>query len=281
MRTLLDNLDLAARHDYPALKRLCGIDDDDLADMMSEIRGLNPKPGNAYSSAPFQPIIPDVLVRSSPDGGWIVELNSDTLPRVLVNKSYYTTVAKRPASDAEQDYLADCLQTANWLVRSLDQRARTILKVATEIVRQQDGFLAHGVQHMRPLSLKMIAEAINMHESTVSRVTSNKYMATTRGIFELKYFFTAAIASAGDGDAHSAEAVRHRIRRLIEAESPDDVLSDDTIVRTLRASGVDIARRTVAKYRETMRIPSSVQRRREKRLANQPLPAPCRPVIGP
>ena len=268
MRTLLDNLDLVARHDYPALKRLCGIDDDDLVDMMSEIRGLNPKPGNAYSSAPVQPIIPDVLVRPSPDGGWLVELNSDTLPRVLVNKSYYTTVAKRSASDAEQDYLTDCLQTANWLVRSLDQRARTILKVATEIVRQQDGFLAHGVQHMRPLSLKMIAEAINMHESTVSRVTSNKYMATTRGIFELKYFFTAAIASAGDGDAHSAEAVRHRIRRLIEAESPDDVLSDDTIVRTLRASGVDIARRTVAKYRETMRIPSSVQRRREKRLAN-------------
>lgn len=267
MQALLDNLDLVARRDYSSLRQICGVDDDDLADMLSEIRSLNPKPGNAFSSATVQSVIPDVLVRPAPDGGWIVELNSDTLPRVLVNKSYYSTVNRRRASAADQDYLAECLQTANWLVKSLDQRARTILKVATEIVRQQDGFLAHGVQYMRPLNLKVIAEAIGMHESTVSRVTSNKYMATTRGTFELKYFFTASIAAAGEGDAHSAEAVRHRIRRLIEAEPADDILSDDTIVGLLRESGIDIARRTVAKYRETMRIPSSVQRRREKQLA--------------
>ncbi len=202
-----------------------------------------------------------------PDGGWHVELNTGTLPRVLVNQTYYATVAKSRRSEADKVYLADCLQTANWLVKSLDQRARTILKVATEIVRQQDAFLDQGVQYLKPLNLKTVAEAIGMHELTVSRVTSNKYMATMRGVFELKYFFTAAIASARGGEAHSAEAVRYRIRRLIDDESPDDILSDDTIVNILRESGIDIARRTIAKYREAMRIPSSVQRRREKQPA--------------
>jgi RNA polymerase sigma-54 factor len=152
-------------------------------------------------------------------------------------------------------------------VRALDQRAKTILKVSSEIVRQQDTFLAHGVQHLRPLNLKTVADAIGMHESTVSRVTANKYMATSRGIFELKYFFTSAIAAADGGEAHSAEAVRHRIRQLIDGESAADVLSDDTIVEKLRSIGIDIARRTVAKYRDAMRIPSSVQRRREKQAA--------------
>jgi RNA polymerase sigma-54 factor len=204
------------------------------------------------------------LVRPAPDGGWLVELNTDTLPRVLVNQTYHARVAKSPRNDTDRAYIADCLQTANWLVKSLDQRARTILKVATEIVRQQDAFLTEGVQHLRPLNLKTVAEAIGMHESTVSRVTSNKYMATTRGIFEMKYFFTAAIASASGGEAHSAEAVRYRIRRLIDDEPTDDVLSDDAIVNMLRGSGIDIARRTVAKYREAMRIPSSVTRRRVK-----------------
>jgi RNA polymerase sigma-54 factor len=173
-------------------------------------------------------------------------------------------------SDKEKSYLVDCLQTATWLIRALDQRAKTILKVSEEIVRQQDGFFVHGVQHLRPLNLKTVADAIGMHESTVSRVTANKYMATNRGIFELKYFFTSSIASTtAGGDAHSAEAVRHRIKQLIDAESGQDVLSDDTIVEKLKGAGIDIARRTVAKYREAMRIPSSVQRRREKQLANE------------
>ena len=215
-----------------------------------------------------QPVIPDVLVRPAPDGSWLVELNSGTLPRVLVNQAYYATVAKKRRNDGDRAYLADCLQSANWLVKSLDQRARTILKVASEIVRQQDAFLAEGVEHLRPLNLKTVAEAIRMHESTVSRVTSNKYMATPRGIFEMKYFFTAAIPSAAGGEAHSAEAVRHRIRVLIEEEPADAILSDDTIVKLLRDSGVDIARRTVAKYREAMRIPSSVERKRLLREAS-------------
>jgi RNA polymerase sigma-54 factor len=264
MQALVANLEMVAKRDFSGLKKVCRVDDEDLADMIAEIRGLNPKPGHAFGSTMVQPIVPDVFVRPGPDGGWLVELNSDTLPKVLINQSYYSQVSRTTKKDSEKSYLAECLQTATWLVRALDQRARTILKVATEIVRQQDGFLSHGVTHLRPLNLRTIADAISMHESTVSRVTANKYMATNRGIFELKYFFTSAIAAANGGEAHSAESVRHRIRQMIEAEDPADVLSDDTIVEKLRQSGVDIARRTVAKYREAMRIPSSVQRRREK-----------------
>ncbi|MGA2126112.1 MAG: RNA polymerase factor sigma-54 [Xanthobacteraceae bacterium] len=264
MQALVDHLDLLARRDAGALKRVCGVDEEDLADMIAEIRRLNPKPGLAFGSTLVQPIVPDVFVRPGPDGGWLVELNSDTLPKVLVNQRYYGEVTKTARNTNEKAYLSECLQTATWLIRALDQRARTILKVATEIVRQQDGFFARGVQHLRPLNLKTVADAISMHESTVSRVTANKYMATNRGIFELKYFFTSSIASSDGGEAHSAEAVRHRIRRLIDGESPREILSDDTIVERLREAGIDIARRTVAKYREAMRIPSSVQRRRDK-----------------
>ena len=268
MRALVEHLDLLAKRDLGALRRLCGVDDEDLADMIAEIRSLNPKPGLAFGSTLVQPIVPDVFVRAAPDGTWQVELNSDTLPKVLISQRYYAQVSKGAHSDKDKTYLADCLQTATWLVRALDQRAKTILKVSSEIVRQQDGFFAKGVQHLRPLNLKTVADAISMHESTVSRVTSNKYMATSRGIFELKYFFTSSIASADGGEAHSAEAVRDRIRHLINAETAADVLSDDTIVDRLREAGVDIARRTVAKYREAMRIPSSVQRRREKQAAS-------------
>jgi RNA polymerase sigma-54 factor len=265
MAVLLANLDLLAKRDFAALRKICGVSEEDLAEMIAEIRSLNPKPGLAFGSVVVQPIVPDVYVRTGADGGYIVELNSDTLPKVLVNHSYYAEVSRAAVSEKEKAYLAESLQSATWLIRALDQRAKTILKVAIEIVRQQDAFFAHGVTHLRPLNLKTVADAIGMHESTVSRVTANKYMATGRGIFEMKYFFTPAIAAADGGAAHSAEAVRHHIKRLIDSESPDDILSDDTIVEKLRAAGIDIARRTVAKYREAMRIPSSVQRRREKR----------------
>jgi RNA polymerase sigma-54 factor len=270
MQLLVERLDLLARREFSALKKICGVGDEDLADMIAEIRRLTPKPGLAFGSAIVQPIVPDVFVRPAPDGAWRIELNSDTLPKVLVNQSYYAEVSAATRGAAEKSYLVDCLQSATWLVRALDQRARTILKVANEIVRQQDGFFAHGVQQLRPLNLKTVAEAIGMHESTVSRVTANKYMATSRGIFELKYFFTSAIAAAHGGEAHSAEAVRHRIKQLIDAESAAAVLSDDSIVERLREAGIEIARRTVAKYREAMRIPSSVQRRREKLVAAAP-----------
>ena len=264
MQALIGRLDLLAKRDFAALKKICGIGDEDLADMIAEVRRLNPKPGHAFGSALVQPIVPDVFVRPAPNGAWLVELNSDTLPKVLINQSYYSEVSATARRDTDKSYLSECMQSATWLVRALDQRARTILKVSNEIVRQQDAFFAHGVEHLRPLNLKTVAEAIGMHESTVSRVTANKYMATSRGIFELKYFFTSAIAASHGGEAHSAESVRHRIKQLIDAETAADVLSDDTLVDKLREAGIDIARRTVAKYREAMRIPSSVQRRREK-----------------
>jgi len=265
MRALVGHLELLARRDFAALRRICGVDDEDLLDMLAEIRALDPKPGTAFAGGTADPVTPDVLVAQAPDGSWAVELNPDALPRVLVDQSYYAEVSRVARSQADRDFLGECLQSANWLTRSLDQRARTILKVATEIVRQQDAFLVHGIRHLRPLNLRTVADAIGMHESTVSRVTANKYMLTPRGVFELRFFFTAAIAAVEGGDSHSAESVRDRIRELIDDEKPVDVLSDDAIVDILRKSGVDIARRTVAKYREGMNIPSSVQRRREKR----------------
>ncbi len=265
MQALLENLDLLARGDIAALLRLCGVDREDLTDMVAEIRALDPKPALAFDVTVAQPIVPDVIMRPQPGGGWVVELNSETLPRVLVNNRYHAEVAKGARSKDERTYIEECFHSANWLVKSLHQRATTILKVATEIVRQQDGFFVHGVRALRPLVLRDIAEAIEMHESTVSRVTSNKFIASPRGIYELKYFFTPAIASSAGGEAHSAEAVRHRIKALIEAEAPDAILSDDRIVEILTSEGMDIARRTVAKYREAMGIPSSVQRRRRKK----------------
>jgi RNA polymerase sigma-54 factor len=264
MQALLDNLPLLATRNIAGLVRLAGVDAADVADMISEIKSLDPRPGLAFDPPLAQPVVPDILLRLQPGGGWIVELNTETLPRVLVNSRYCARIRQASRSKAEKDYLTEQLHAANWLVKSLHQRAITILKVAAEIVRQQDAFFRHGVQSLRPLILRDIAEAIGMHESTVSRVTSNKYIATPRGLYELKYFFTSSIPATRGNGAHSAEAVRHRIRELIEAEPADDPLSDERIVDVLQREGVDIARRTVAKYREAMRIRSSVQRRREK-----------------
>ena len=268
MAALLDNLDLLARRDLAALRKVCGVDQEDLSEMIAEIQGLTPRPGAGFGSEPAQTIIPDVFVRPDPAGGWKVELNSDTPPRLLMDKRYHAEVSASARSDMDKTFVADCAAQASWLVKSLDQRARTILKVASEIVRQQDAFMAFGVEFLRPLTLKMVAEAIEMHESTVSRVTSNKYIATPRGVFELKFFFTAAIQSSDGGATHSAEAVRHRIKAMIDAEDvTGEILSDDRIVEILQEAGIDIARRTVAKYREALRIPSSVERRRLRKAA--------------
>ena len=266
MQALIGNLELLARRDFQSLKRICGVDEEDLIDMLAEIRALDPKPGSSFEASASEAINPDVIVQAAPDGGWTVELNPETLPRVLVNQNYYLSVANAVSKQAsDHAFLSECLQNASWLTRSLDQRAKTIMKVASEIVRQQDAFLTNGIDHLRPLNLKTVADAIKMHESTVSRVTSNKYMLTPRGLFELKYFFTVSIAAVEGGDAHSAESVRHRIRSMISEEVAEGVLSDDDIVESLKSGGIEIARRTVAKYREAMNIPSSVQRRREKR----------------
>ncbi len=266
MQKLIDNLELVARHDLLSLARAVGCDREDLADMLGELRQLDPRPGRAFDGARVEAIVPDVFVREGQGGDWLVDLNTEVLPRVLVNRAYYATVNGRTRDPAEKTFLGECLATANWLTKSLDQRAQTILKVAAEIVRQQEEFLRHGVSRLKPMTLRVVADAIGMHESTVSRVTSAKFMATPRGLYEMKYFFTTALASSTGAADHSAEAVRHRIRQLIEAEPAEAILSDDTIAEVLnREQGIDVARRTVAKYREGMNIPSSVIRRRQKR----------------
>ena len=258
MQALLAHLHLVARQDFAALQKVCCIDREDLADMLSELRSLEPKPGLAFTPASIHVLVADVLVRPAADGSFAVELNPDTLPRILLNRSYYAEVAKVVRKDEDKSFLSDCLQTASWLTRSLDQRARTILRVAAEIVRQQEAFFREGVSGLRPMTLRSVAEAIGMHESTISRVSANKAIGTERGTHPMRFFFSAA---TGEGE-HSAKAVRHRIRQLIEAESPKAVLSDEAIAQKLKAAGIRVARRTVAKYREAMRIPSSSDRRR-------------------
>ena len=265
MARLIANLDYLAKGNIAALKRICQVDDEDMADMIRELRGYDPKPGLRFSSAGerVDAIVPDIFVaRRGP--AWAVELNNATLPKLLVNRSYYQELASGPQDRQSRAWLNECLQSANWLLKALDQRARTIVKVASEIVTQQEGFFRHGVSHLKPLTLRAVAETIGMHESTVSRVTSNKYLSCERGLFELKYFFTSGIQSADGGDAVSAEAVKSRIKALIAAEDPNRILSDDQLVEMLKGEGFDIARRTVAKYREAIGLGSSVQRRRQK-----------------
>jgi RNA polymerase sigma-54 factor len=264
MQAFIENLPALARRDFQLLRRVCGVDDEDLLDMMAEIRRLEPKPGRAFGDPPAAPAIPDVHVTAAPNFGWRVELNTRALPRVLVNEVYAAEIRRGAKRDEDRQYVSTQLQAANWLTKSLEQRARTILNVASEIVRRQDTFLLEGVSGLRPLNLKMIGEAIGVHESTVSRATAHKFIQTPRGLFEMKYFFTAAIASSEPGQAHSAEAVRQRIRQMIDGEDPEEVLSDDVIVERLRKADVLVARRTVAKYRDSLRIPSSVERRKMK-----------------
>ncbi len=262
MARLIANLDLLAKGRMADLRRICGVDEEDLADMVAELRAYDPKPGCRFVSKEPEAITPDVFVRKSM-GGWVVEFNNAALPRVLVNRRYHAELKRGPQDKASKAWLGDCLASANWLVKALDQRARTIVKVATEIVRQQQGFFEQGVAALKPLTLAKVAEAIEMHESTVSRVTSNKYLACDRGMFELKYFFGSGVASEG-GEGAAAEAVKAAIKAIIEGES--DVLSDDAIAAMLKNKGMDVARRTVVKYREAMGIGSSIQRRRQRKM---------------
>ncbi|MGH1404692.1 MAG: RNA polymerase factor sigma-54 [Alphaproteobacteria bacterium] len=267
MQRLLDNLPMLGDHDFKGLADICDVNDTYLMDMVEEIKSLNPKPASDFDHLVVQTAIPDVLMKRLPKnlgGGWRVELNTDTLPKVLVNQEYYTQVSQSATQKKDKQYMSDQLASANWLVRALDQRAQTILKVAGALVEQQDAFFNYGIEFLRPLTLKDIAEEIEMHESTVSRVTTNKYIGTPRGIFELKFFFSTALVSES-GIAHSAEAIKARIKSLIDDENPTKILSDDKIVDILKNEGIDIARRTVAKYREAMHIGSSVQRRKQKK----------------
>jgi RNA polymerase sigma-54 factor len=263
MARLIDNLDLLSKGRTADLKRICGVDDEDLADMIRELRAYDPKPGCRFSAVPAEDVTPDVFVRKL-RAGYAVELNQATLPRLLVNRRYYQELKTGPQDKASRAWLSECLASANWLTKALDQRARTIVKVVSEIVKRQHGFFERGVSAMKPMTLREVAEAIEMHESTVSRVTSNKYLLCDRGLYELKYFFGSGVASA-EGDGAAAEAVKAGIREVIEAET--EILSDDAIAGLLKQRGFDVARRTVVKYREAMGIGSSIQRRRLRKIA--------------
>jgi RNA polymerase sigma-54 factor len=249
------------------LKRICDVDDEDFADMLAELRGYDPKPGLKFGGTAQAPIVPDILITPTKDGGWDIAINQATLPRLVVNRSYYVELRGGCADKQSKAWLSEKLADANWLIKALDQRQKTILKVAAEVVKQQDGFFRHGVSDLRPLTLRTVADAIEMHESTVSRVTSNKYLMCERGTYELKYFFTSGVGGGADGEGASAETVKARIKALIDVETSADILSDDTLVDLLKKEGFDLARRTVAKYREAIGIGSSVQRRRQKKLA--------------
>ncbi len=267
MARLIEHLDLVARGEFARLRRMCGVDDEDFADMLAELRGYDPKPGLQFGGGGGEAVTPDILILPRADGGWDVSLNQATLPRLILNRSYYVEMRGACDDKSSRGWLSEKLADANWLVKALDQRQKTILKVATELVRQQEGFFRHGVSQLRPLTLRTVADAIQMHESTVSRVTSNKYLLCIRGTFELKYFFTSGVGAVdGEGGA-SAESVKAAIKQLIDAEDPKAILSDDTLVDLLKAKGFELARRTVAKYREAIGLGSSVQRRRQKTLA--------------
>ncbi len=268
MAALVANLELLARRDHRSLMELCGVDAEDLRDMIAELKRLNPKPGAGFDAGPITPLIPDVLMRPGPDGDYMLELNPETMPRVLIRRGFHARMAAKASRETRQ-FLSDRIQSANWLIRALESRADTILRVAGEIVQHQEGFFRLGIGFLKPLTLREVAAALEIHESTVSRVTSNKVIATPRGIFEMKFFFTTALSGA-NGESHSAEAVRHRIAALVEAEPANVVLSDDALAKLLQKEGIDIARRTVAKYREAMRIPGSAQRKRDKGLSAEP-----------
>jgi RNA polymerase sigma-54 factor len=263
MAALLDNLELLALGRIAQLQRICGVDDDDMTDMIRELRTYNPKPGLRFGESRIDAVVPDVFVAETPKG-WRVEINSASLPRVLVDRRYYSELSKGPQDKSSKAWLSECLASANWLVKALDQRQQTIIKVATELVKQQEGFFRTGVSALKPLTLKAVADVVGLHESTISRVTSNKYLSCARGVFELKYFFTSGVASSDGGEASSALAVKAAIKALIADEAADAILSDDTLVDLLREKGFDLARRTVAKYREAIGLGSSVQRRRAR-----------------
>ena len=266
MARLLDHLDLLASGDIARLKRLCDVDDEDFADMLAELRGYDPKPGHRYGGSREAAVVPDVLVTAGDKGGWIIRINEVSLPRLVVNRDYYVELKAGARDKASQSWLNEQLGEADWLIRALDQRQKTILKTATEIVKRQEGFFREGVSAMRPLTLREVAEVIEMHESTVSRVTSNKYLSCPRGTFEMKYFFSSGVAAA-DGEGASSQAIKARIRALCDAEDVKKILSDEALATLLKAEGFDLARRTVAKYREAIGIGSSAERRRAKKLA--------------
>jgi RNA polymerase sigma-54 factor len=267
MQKLVEHLDLLAKGELGTLCKVCAVDHEDLRQMISEIKALNPRPASGFMVNDVQTVVPDIFLKRTKNNGWQVELNNSVLPRVLVNRQYHAQLTGKTRDKMEKKYLSDQMMSANWLIKALDQRANTILKVTTEIVKRQDGFFRNGIRYLKPLTLKDVADEVELHESTVSRVTSNKYLSTHRGTYELKYFFTSTIQNSNGGEDYSSRTVMHLIKELVDKEIPSDILSDDTISSILKERGIECARRTVTKYREEMGIGSSVQRRREKKVS--------------
>lgn len=265
MEALLEHLDLVAQGDMATLARCCEVDSEDVREMCAELRTLDPKPGLQFVHERVETIQPDVYVRRDSKGEWEVELNNEALPRVLIDRQYYAKINGQTQDKNEKQFLSQQMQTANWLIRAMDQRARSILTVATEIVARQQRFFEDGVAYLKPMVMREIAESVDLHESTVSRVAANKYIMTERGLFDMRYFFTSAVGGGSGEDSHSSTAVKHHIQRLIDAEDPAKILSDDALVKLLQQEGIEVARRTVAKYREALGIGSSPQRRKQKR----------------
>jgi RNA polymerase sigma-54 factor len=264
LTVFLEHLPLLAACRIPELARICRVEVEAVLHLAAEIRKLNPRPGAQFESEPSLPALPDVIVRNNAVGDFTVELNSAVLPKVLLDREYYAEISSGCGGKEARKFVIDCWSNANWLVRNLEQRAQTILRVATEVVTRQRDFLLYGAGHLHPLNLKDVATALNMHESTVSRATVNKYVATNRGTFELKFFFINSLAAIDGGSSFSSETIRQRIKDLIHTETSDTIYSDDAIMSQLKQDGIDIARRTVAKYREEMHISSSMQRRRQR-----------------
>jgi len=268
MQAALERLDLVAKRDFTGLKKATGLDDDDIADLIREILSLDPKPGLIFEpGAQTDWAAPDILVHDNADGTFGVELNADVLPKVLVSEKTYRMAKAAARSAEERAYLTETYAAASWLKRSLHQRAETLLSVAGALIAKQEAYFRDGVTALKPLTLQMIAEEIGLHESTVSRAAMNKTLVSKRGVQPLKFFFSAKLQAGDDGEAHAANAIRHRIKALIDQEDPQKVLSDDKITATLQAEGIAIARRTVAKYRESLDIPPSSVRRRHKKVA--------------
>ncbi len=267
MSILLNNLDAIAEAKINRLIRKCKTNHEGIHKLISCLRELQPKPAEGFNFEEVDVVIPDVILKPGrTPNSWLIELNGSTIPHVQINQDFYQQLGARKLPKNEQQYFSEHFQNARWLQKSLEQRSSTILKVTHEIVKQQAGFFQFGITHLRPLILRDIADAVELHESTISRVTANKYIATPRGVYELKFFFTSSLSSAGGNSTISAESVRHTIKELINDETSEHILSDDAIVEHLLSQGIDIARRTVAKYREAMKIPSSVQRRKNLRM---------------
>lgn len=266
-QTIIENIELLGNGNLKGLKKITGLSDENLKTEIKLIRSLNPKPGTIYDEGGHNIAHPDVIVTKNKDE-WNVELNNSTLPKVCVNDSYVKEIEKLECKDSDKKYINESLNSARWLIKAIEQRNITTLKISSEIINQQKDFFEKGKKFLKPMILKDVATKINMHESTVSRVTSEKLMMTPIGMFEMKIFFSASINSINSGESHSAESVRESLRKIISDEPCESPLSDEMLVSRLKGEGINLARRTVAKYRELLNIPASSVRRKIMKIQN-------------